>query len=534
MDACNMVNHNSGYYSVRAINDDPDDDTGVELIVGLRMENDMVKMVKFTAPDSPGDGDVIEVYQNGPPTSIPNTENRIVRVDVTLGSNSTVDAAQSIMGKINDAHTKLSGDFGANITQVAVEYMDGIRNHGNHYHDAASTISLNDDAHNRDLTVLHEYGHHVMNSIYVDQNGGGWPRVVGSYSHFIQSAHESKGLVWFEGWASYLALLVRNSPSLTHGVVFDFEDRTYGNPAVPFEDGPFVEGNVAAALWDLTDGTGEPGNGTNQDDVSGMEHIIWDVFDSPPASRGTAPHENFDEFVDQWRQDFPQHNINRVLFLNTYTDRILHPNTLFADELDGDLARWSNTGDGDWQIYENRRSTPPFTSAQTYNVTKADDCDDECILELADPLDLEDYGDVRLGFYYFVDDHADDMEGLKVEASDDGGSTWEELFYWNHDNGGDTDTWERVSGHDISRYASDEFKIRFTALSSAPNEDVQISRVEITGVIDANSAPSMSPIGSQSMDEGGRLSVGISSTDHGGPGLRQEFVPAVKDSQSTS
>ncbi len=59
-------------------------------------------------------------------------------------------------------------------------------------------------------------------------------------------------------------------------------------------------------------------------------------MDSPPTSRSTPPHKNFDEFVDQWRRDFPQHNINRVLFLNTYADRILHPGTIFANELNGD------------------------------------------------------------------------------------------------------------------------------------------------------------------------------------------------------
>ena len=64
-----------------------------------------------------------------------------------------------------------------------------------------------------------------------------------------------------------------------------------------------------------------------------------------------------------------------------------------------------------------------------------ENCDNECILTLVNGLNLREYENIFLNFWFYPSTRIDsnDSEGIVIEASD-GGTTWDQLAYWNDDN----------------------------------------------------------------------------------------------------
>ena len=97
--------------------------------------------------------------------------------------------------------------------------------------------------------ILHEYGHHVMCSLY-----GYLPPSV--ENHFMNLRNDST-TAWTEGWADFFPLAVFGKSTFvlginaTHGVVYDLEGPYWYSSG--WDDGDEVEGRVAGALLDIFD-----------------------------------------------------------------------------------------------------------------------------------------------------------------------------------------------------------------------------------------------------------------------------------------
>lgn len=188
------------------------------------------------------------------------------------------------------------------------------------YHTDIEEIHLiTGHANDRDV-VLHEYGHHIMNKIYVQFPSNDCP----SGGHNIIGV-SGPNCAWTEGWANFVPLFIDNNPffiDTTQVFSIDFED----DPLFPFWDqGDEVEGRVTASLWDLSDDSSE-------DDYNGnFNNDVWDTFEGQDD-------DTFSQYWTAWKNDHTSSEEDNALLT-------LAQNTIYYDEIncaDG----VDNDGDG--------------------------------------------------------------------------------------------------------------------------------------------------------------------------------------------
>ncbi len=118
--------------------------------------------------------------------------------------------------------------------------------------------------------VAHEAGHNVMNTAYE----GNWPLNDCPSPHLIDGV---SGIfcAWTEGWADWVSAAVTNNPVYwdSDGWSVNLETRS------GFSSGDRVEGNVAAAIWDIIDSNNEPSNDFYTDSVYPIWDTVWSVND---------------------------------------------------------------------------------------------------------------------------------------------------------------------------------------------------------------------------------------------------------------
>ena len=167
--------------------------------------------------------------------------------------------------------------------------------------------------------------------------------------------------------------------------------------------------------------------------------------------------------------------------------------TIFSDDFEQTLSKWTETGEGDWRITTPSAHNVPNvpSSALTNKVLHSDNCDDGCTLTLASPLDLSQYSSAKLSFWRFVDSGLDGDEYLKVELYN--GITWNTIYHWSHNLNNDDNRWNMES-YDLSSYLVSNFKIRLTTQQSTTIEDVQLDDIKITsGTSSSTPSNSTSP-----------------------------------------
>ncbi len=168
-----------------------------------------------------------------------------------------------------------------------------------------------DDAYER-WTIIHEYGHFVIDKLY--RNGSTGDLCLGGHS---MGSESSERCAWSEGWADILPSLVDDSARYPRNLVtdFDFEEATkYSgttNTRVDYDFdtvnangdhiGNLVEGQVAAAIWDLYDSnvdrTYDYLNGVKLDDrQEGYDEIKYVMDNNEPV--------NFEQFFDSWQDQY--------------------------------------------------------------------------------------------------------------------------------------------------------------------------------------------------------------------------------------
>lgn len=131
--------------------------------------------------------------------------------------------------------------------------------------------------------ILHEYGHHIMYSLY-----GYIPPSMEQHSINLRS---NSTTAWAEGWANFLPLAVFNDPVFTwsngtHSADINLETPHWCSSG--WDDGDEVEGRVAGALWDIFDPTPD-----GYDTFSNGFTHIWHLL-------STQTDNTFKEFWQEW------------------------------------------------------------------------------------------------------------------------------------------------------------------------------------------------------------------------------------------
>jgi hypothetical protein len=150
---------------------------------------------------------------------------------------------------------------------------------------------------------------------------------------------------------------------------------------------------------------------------------------------------------------------------------------VLGDQFAAGLGQWVETGEGDWNT-ESLHSTSGYpASGSGAPAAHADNCDSECTLTLAMPIDLGGYAGAILRLLRFVDVRLDAGEFLRVEAWN--GGAWVLLDEWSGSNGGDDDTWH-AEAYDLSAFlGQSDFLIRMVMRASSGTEHVHVDDVAV-------------------------------------------------------
>ncbi len=189
---------------------------------------------------------------------------------------------------------------------------------------------LNDglDDSNERWTIIHEYGHHIMNMVYGE---------VQLFTFACTAAHDvatdsAEGCAWSEGWSDVLPSLVDQAEEYPRNPAYNLNFETAERIDTDSTDnlnadaifatvdangndiGQLVEGRVAAAIWDLYDAIDltESANGGTDDREEGFEEILWTFMEEP---------DNMSEFYDAWEGNPAYPDLDNVMKLH-YMDFI--------------------------------------------------------------------------------------------------------------------------------------------------------------------------------------------------------------------
>ena len=530
-DACHDIGISKDFSFV-VKNIDPDNDgSGADMAVGVRSGNDIIHITPFGPFEQViEDGKIISrTHEAQDPYQYVDTSSKITNVitnslvfsPFTVPSDDSVTRAYFAFDMLQQGYDHFDDEYNYSVATPLILEWDKdqpAREGVFQYVPGLSLIQIPKEANVHPSAVLHEFGHHVMYSSYGIDNGGSSPNVnpndepreeIESCNGHDIHLKTNEGCAYVEGFATYVPIAVIGGSEYEtfdytlfgaeSSGLYNFEDRNFRDHEfdlfpVDFADGAEVEGNFATVLYDIRDGVGERESirDPNRDDISARDSLVWDII-----ADGTV--QNTIEFMDALAEDI---DINSVLELNTFPtisepepdpQRSKLSTLIFEDEFD-DLGEWTNTGDEDWELdrwHSGEGGNPPFTDELLRLVPVSEECDDFCILELKDPINLTRFSNAELFLYYYVDEDVDDEEGLYVDISTNGGTDWITIAEFTEDNNGDTHKWEGTYPElSLSQYLNTaNFKVRIVAHSTSGNEDIQIGPLDIYGTKKPSSKP---------------------------------------------
>jgi len=196
--------------------------------------------------------------------------------------------------------------------------------HGTHAHVVGNFdgwISIEPPNQQSGDVVNHEYGHVVMSNLWVGQGFvPNWPTQDCTSPHFIQLI-SGPGCALSEGFANFWTIYSNefydgtNNPA-NYGPIWNFAGGASTNLETrdggTYQAGDQVEGNVAAAMWDLHDTANESPTGVNADNLSdGIQHI-WHTTSS-------GSDNNFAQWWEGYLSNFDHNRCHAlgILRLNT-------------------------------------------------------------------------------------------------------------------------------------------------------------------------------------------------------------------------
>jgi hypothetical protein len=145
--------------------------------------------------------------------------------------------------------------------------VDGNKDEDGNFYRRGGDIYLKADAPLSNSVVGHEYGHRIMYGVY-----GNWMPITNCPKRHYCNRSSNEICAWSEGWATFLALAVNDSPVYrwSSGSETNYENTKTTN----WDNGETVEGRVSASLWDIYDTHND-----NLDTYSDQTfQKIWDVL----------------------------------------------------------------------------------------------------------------------------------------------------------------------------------------------------------------------------------------------------------------
>ena len=155
------------------------------------------------------------------------------------------------------------------------------------------------------------------------------------------------------------------------------------------------------------------------------------------------------------------------------------PPAIFSDDFESGFAKWTETGEGDWNIEGPSELQVPGYSSNL--VAHSDNCDSICTITMSNSVDLSSSSSATLSFWRYVDKDLDNGEYLKVELYD--GTQWNTISNWTH-NAGDDDQWHQETVNLDSYLDTSNFNVRFVTHESHQKEIVEVDDVLVTSFSD--------------------------------------------------
>jgi len=177
------------------------------------------------------------------------------------------------------------------------------------------------------LVCRHELSHGIMADAFWTMPG--WWTGEGPGSHNLAKVADIREFAWSEAWAEFLAEVTQQP---RYGNYHDFETRDAGwRSGIPAGcDRTYVEGELAAAMWDIYDGEGWEKRQLQTNDLPGDEmfydglsdpqlHKIWRIMSEfhPHGFARTTYAGYADSFVHYWLEDTSygkRHELKAILF----------------------------------------------------------------------------------------------------------------------------------------------------------------------------------------------------------------------------
>ena len=202
-------------------------------------------------------------------------------------------------------------------------------------------------------SVLHEYGHHVLRTVYPEAAPAGSG---GAACAAPIGRTASPSCAWSEGWAHFFPAMVAGDPLVQyHGQRYpaDLEAARWNvrSPSLSSAFAPGSAGQVASALWDLRDPAGEPG-----DTVANGTAAIWGALRLTKAADGRgdgAAGPSFGDFAAAWNGTASNPPLASVMVLNGLSSMrsllaAAPAAPAFFDSFESGAGSWAMSGAGNW------------------------------------------------------------------------------------------------------------------------------------------------------------------------------------------
>ena len=362
-------------------------------------------------------------------------------------------------------------------------------------------------------SILHEYGHHVMRTAYAAA-GSAYPGGGQCTAGIIRAA--SNACAWADGWAYFFpSLALGDSLARYHDQRYplDLEPakwRLRGSSAGSSFAGGSA-GQVAAALWDLHDGTG----GEAGDTVGNATAGIWSTLHGAGGPGGAHAAASFGGFAADWRAGGhpPLESIMVLNGLETVRSLLLAEAAngsaaRFADGLEGGAGSWIMSGGGNWRAAP---AAGPGGSAAL--ASSGCGADRGCEATAIAAVNASAY--VRTAFNFSL--AGGPLSVLDVQHSADG-SSWATAASYN----GSVAGW-REAAVDAVRVEGDSAYLRLVAYSPSQNHSAVVDDI----VFRSDSSPVLGAVQGMRIGEGrtGAAIVGASDPDGDAVSLSLAFSP---------
>ncbi len=159
---------------------------------------------------------------------------------------------------------------------------------------------------------------------------------------------------------------------------------------------------------------------------------------------------------------------------------------IFSDDFASGLGKWTvqaNHNDTGWRATVHTEGDAIYGFTTSNIVAEAEECDAVCVITTTAPINLTNYDKAYLSFDRWVDNSIDIHEYLRVEVSNDGGTTYRQLDEWTISDSESSDKWNHeeyiLTNADLR---STNFKVRFTTKQSSPSEQTAVDNVLLSSV----------------------------------------------------